>query len=48
MFLHKVPTVRVPKAVIYLAAIWLGTFYFWFTKPAQTPTTRTSRRNTEI
>ncbi|WP_155836515.1 hypothetical protein [Alicyclobacillus herbarius] len=48
MFLHKVPTVRMPKAVIYVAAISLGTFYFWFTKPAQTSTSRTSRRSTEI
>ncbi|MCL6626549.1 hypothetical protein [Alicyclobacillus shizuokensis] len=37
MFLHKIPAIRVPQPVIYAAAIFLGTFYFWFTRPAEEP-----------
>ncbi|WP_067936020.1 hypothetical protein [Alicyclobacillus kakegawensis] len=44
MFLHKVPAIRVPQPVIYAAAIFLGTFYFWFTRPAEESRARPRRR----
>ncbi len=33
MMLHEAPTVSPPLGVIFFAAVFLGVFYFFFTKP---------------
>ncbi len=33
MTLHEVPTVSPPIGAIFFAAVFLGLFYFFFTKP---------------
>ncbi|MCL6454294.1 MAG: hypothetical protein K6T78_11845 [Alicyclobacillus sp.] len=48
MALNKLPTVKPPKPVLFGMAVFLGTFYFWFTKAQAATPSRTRPREPEI